>query len=269
MPQARRGYTLVEVMVALVLMAIISIATGFAMSMALRNDASARARTDAAEEARSVLSVLVKDLRNAYASSGNAASCFIASGGDEGEVLRLTTTNVRLRQVAPESDLLQEPPPQSDVGTVTYTLNHSEQTLYRTVSAEPIDEFGASPGPLNLLSRRVTGLTLRLVASDGSERSDWSYEATTGAAGAQDATLAQGDTELPTLAEVTVELAGDRGALHTASAMVNIITPSPQERGQAPAAASPPAAGGGQGTRRPRTARPHLPAHALAPGWRP
>lgn len=267
MTRTRRAYTLVEVMVALVLMAIISVATGFAMSMALRNDARARSRTDAAEEARSVLSVLVKDLRNAYASAGNPSSCFIASGGDEGEVLRLTTAHVRLRRLAADEELLQAPPPQSDVGTVIYTLNHSDQTLYRTVSAEPMDELGASPSPSDLLSRRVTGLTLRLVASDGSERPDWSYQAAIEPAAASEGAT-QGDTELPATAEITVELAGDRGALDTASAMVKIITPTPQERGQAPVAASSSASGGGQGMRRPRPALPHLPVHALAPGWR-
>lgn len=264
-----RGYTLLEVMVALVVFAIISVATGFAMSMALRNDARVRSRTDASEEARSVLSVLVKDLRNAYASAGNSNSCFVATGGDDREVLRLTTSNVRLRR-PPTSDATLEtpPPPQSDVVIVTYFLNHSEQTLYRTVTPEPSDDTAAEPPGADLLSRRVTGLTLRLVSSDGSDRSEWSYEPATAAIGAADAATAQGDTELPVMVEVTVELAGRAGAMNTASAMVKIITPTPQERGQAPATAATPSTGSRMAPVAARAAA-GLPAHPAAPGWRP
>ncbi|MCX6359116.1 MAG: prepilin-type N-terminal cleavage/methylation domain-containing protein [Armatimonadetes bacterium] len=264
-----RGYTLLEVMVALVVFAIISVATGFAMSMALRNDARVRSRTDAAEEARSVLSVLIKDLRNAYASAGNSNSCFLATGGDDGEVLRLTTSNVRLRR-PPTSDAAPEapPPPQSDVGIVTYYLNHSEQTLYRTVTSEPSDDMATEPPGADLLSRRVMGLTLRLVSSDGSDRSEWSYEPATAATGAADTATAQGDTELPVMAEVMVELAGRAGATNTASAMVKIITPSPQERGQAPATAATPSTGTRKAAIGARAAK-GLPAHPGAPGWRP
>src|SRR5437588_398064 len=92
----RRGYTLIETLIALIIFALVSAATGFALSAAIRGQDAVQKRADEMQEARAVLSTLSKDIRAAYASAGNTNTFFVASGAETGVILTFTTLNHRI-----------------------------------------------------------------------------------------------------------------------------------------------------------------------------
>jgi len=59
--RGRRGYTLVETLVAMMMFALISAATTFALNVAIRGQRAAQRKADEIQEARTVLSMLSRD----------------------------------------------------------------------------------------------------------------------------------------------------------------------------------------------------------------
>ena len=80
----RRGFTLLEVMVALVIFGIITIALSNAMSAAMRARLLAEQRQDDSASVRAVFSILGRDLQGAYGSVYDPNSIFVTGGGGSG-----------------------------------------------------------------------------------------------------------------------------------------------------------------------------------------
>lgn len=72
----QRGFTLIEMLVALVMLALITVATAYALTAGLRAQADMRRRADSADEARALLAIIARDLQAAYASADNPGAVF-------------------------------------------------------------------------------------------------------------------------------------------------------------------------------------------------
>src|SRR5438094_419748 len=125
--RARRGYTLVETIVAMLIFALISAATTFALNTAIRGQRTAQRKADEIQEARTVLAVMSRDFRGAYASKANPNTFFVSNGSDNAPSVSFTTLTHHV--YAPLADSSGNPidpttiPPQSDVSVVHYSYD--------------------------------------------------------------------------------------------------------------------------------------------------
>src|SRR5258708_24227453 len=78
--QRTAGFTLLEVLVSMIIFAFITLASGFALSTALRSQATMRDRADMLQEIRGIAAVMRADLRFAYASTNNPNTMFVTAG---------------------------------------------------------------------------------------------------------------------------------------------------------------------------------------------
>jgi prepilin-type N-terminal cleavage/methylation domain-containing protein len=265
------GYTLIEVLVAMIIFAIIASATGFAVSMALKSQHGIRLRTDELQEARTVLNVITRDLRSAYASAGNQNTLFLAGGNESGTLLTFTTLAHRIvdpnrGNATTQTDQVQANP-QSDIAIVQYSFAPETGTLSRLESAIPNpDTLVQSDRPDSVLSRHVRTVTFQfLVDPTTGFRQEWNYitpqpsqtGTQTGAAGAgvtaaaSTTTQTNGDTTLPQSVQVLIEFIDSEGIPRQYSTVVMLPATQPQPIGQKPDAAivplQPTPTGGGPG----------------------
>lgn len=247
---ASTGYTLVEMLVALVMFAMISVATAFLMSGALRGNAMLTERTREAQEARALLNVISRDLRSAFAVTGSPATYFVATGADSGPVLQFTTLASRLMpDLAVMAGLSNADSvlPQSDILQVTYDYDPSTHVLSRLTSALTGLDTLPEPGqPEYILSRRVALITFTFVDASGNVRNDWNLQ-TAATSGTDQVDTTGLDTTLPS--QILVELELDRSSGETIYLSTRVVPANitPQPAGQRPAEPQQPAgdAGGG------------------------
>lgn len=243
-----RGYTLIEMLVALIIFALISVATGFMMSSALRGQAQLAARTSEAQEVRALMALLTRDLRSAYVVTGSPSTYFVASGADSGPMLQFTTLAPRLMQ-DPYALLQtydeQEQRPQSGVIQVTYDYDPATQVLSRmTTSLPSVDAIPEAGAPDWIISRRVALLSFSFVDADGNVRTEWNYQTPqTDETGAQLDTSSY-DTTVPIRVDVELELERGTGETVVFRTSIALENATPQPAGQRPPA---PAAGPGEG----------------------
>src|SRR5258708_31097197 len=178
----RRGYTLIEVLIAMVIFAVITAATSFAVTVALKSQQGIRLRTDELQEARSVLNVLTRDLRAAYASDGNQNALFLAGGNESGTLLTFTTLSHKIDDPsrttsAAQTDQTQTAPPQSDIGIVQYSFAPDTGQLSRLETAVPNpDTLPQAGGPETVLSKHVRSVSFQfLVDPSTGFRQEWNY----------------------------------------------------------------------------------------------
>jgi prepilin-type N-terminal cleavage/methylation domain-containing protein len=258
-----RGYTLIEVIIAITLFAIIMMAVSLSVNAAFSASKASQERQQEANDARGVFHFLLQDLEAAFISSVNPASVFIGSGGStsgltgNSGVLTLST-KVHL---LPSAGLMTEgstqsapaPPqagagmPQSEVELVRYEFNRSEGTLSRiTLPVPNVGSVTQMPAqPETLIARNVQEINLRFWDKENRVwRPNWDYQQRNQAqsndqqSGQQN--TATGDSTLPSAVEITVLIRRESGEITPFVTTVPIISPEPIQ--QTP----PPNSGGNQ-----------------------
>jgi Tfp pilus assembly protein PilV len=197
----RRGFSLLEALLALVIFTLISFAISLALSAVFQAQKSAQRREDEASTVRAVFGFLSRDLSAAFISTKNPACVFVgngAVGGGGGQrasnsLLTLTTLTHRIEMEtgsATGSNLLNANNangsnsagmalPQADFMLVRYDHDPNSGMLYRTTSTVPNLEViqQATPTPQSLLADRVVDVTLRFWDSEQQTwRTDWDYQ---------------------------------------------------------------------------------------------
>src|SRR5258708_5508584 len=239
----RRGYTLIEVLIAMVIFAVITAATSFAVTVALKSQQGIRLRTDELQEARSVLNVLTRDLRAAYASAGNQNTLFLAGGNESGTLLTFSTLSHKINDPSRNSstgqtgqtgqpDQTQTAQPQSDIGIVQYSFDPQTGQLSRLETAVPNpDTLPQAGGPETGLSKHVRSVSFQfLVDPSTGFRQDWNYvtqppstgasSGTGGQNNTQAAVQATGDTTLPQSVQIQIEFVNGEGISRQYSTVV-------------------------------------------------
>jgi prepilin-type N-terminal cleavage/methylation domain-containing protein len=227
----RPGYTLIELLAALVLLAVISGGITMSFNTSLRAFGSVREQVGWSDERRALVERLQADLRSVWLRPGSQTTWFLGLDAENdaslavvevhGDMLEFTTT----RPVSPDAvleDLGTEGTagPQSDVAQVVWGLETGVDgglELVRWERTPPDPETSlmtqqteaiVSPGIRTVVSRRVTGLQLRYF--DGIEWLDgWDSageEQTTG----EEAAPAP-EVGLPLAIEVALYLSGVPG----------------------------------------------------------
>lgn len=243
------GYTLIEMLVALIMFALISLATGFLLTSALRGQANMRRQAADAQEARALMELITRDVRSAFAVTGSPSTYFVATGADSGPILQITTLASRLRPELTMTGVYdptaETSAPQSGIVQVTYDYDPDTRVLSRLATTLPGSESYPEAGqPDWIISRRVQSIVFSFVDADGNVRNEWNYQ--TPAQGTEGTDVSGSyDTTLPVRVDVELELAyGDYESVlfRTSIALANA---EPQPAGQTPPA--PPAAPGGEG----------------------
>ncbi len=234
----RRGFTLIEVLVALVIFGIITVALSFTFDTALKTQVANTRRLEELGAVRSVFDYMTRDIQQAYASSTNPAAVFIASSGQSGGqgasngLLTLMTRGNRLVSDATTGTssgpaAVDSSLPQSETAMVRYDFDPQARTLSRTVVGVPSLQAiqQATTGSDSVMSGLIYDVVLRFWdPTMQSWRNDWDYEqqnqqaaaatsasptgaATDPTAAATSATSSDtGDTTLPGSVEVTLTI---------------------------------------------------------------
>lgn len=259
---SRRAYTLIEMLIALVVFAIITTATGFALTAAMRGQQEARQRADDLQEARALFGVLSRDLRAAFASASSPTTFFVADGSGDRPTLTFTTLNGRIDPGTVGAAGLtgsgatgRPTAPQSDVAVVSYRFDPDRQTLSR--ASTPIPDPGALPPsdlPDTLLSQRVRAISFQFLDPENGLRPDWQFtneqarqqigQPGSAPGGAASTTS---DVRLPQAVQVMIEMESATGRPLTFTTTIALTTPEPLPAGQTPEEDAPSGGGGGNG----------------------
>jgi len=176
----------------MLMFALISAATTFALQAAIGGQRAAHRKADEIQEARTVLAIMSRDFRGAYASKANPNTFFVSSGSDTAPSISFTSLTHRL--FAPLTDSSANPvdpttiPPQSDVSVIHYSYDPSTAELGRIETSVPnpdlinqLDTLGSTGNDLIAASakaeypvprphqRRTLGLELHDSASHYAE----------------------------------------------------------------------------------------------------
>lgn len=182
-----RGFTLLEVLVAMVIFGILTIALSAALSGSLRSHVLAEQRQDDSENVRGLFAILGRDLQCAYGSKNDPNSMFIAGGSGQnsaGNALlmlstqthRITTSDANVDPAAGQSGTNGSPSlgtvngaqggndaPQQPTEFVRYDLDPQSGTLSRLTQTIPNLQTlqSATPGPENVIAGSIVSLTLQ------------------------------------------------------------------------------------------------------------
>jgi type II secretion system protein J len=166
-PGRSRGFSLIEVMVALVLTALVTVGISMALRTGLDASDRIRERSDAHAEARSALHTLATDLRAAFLSGVNTEETyFTAEAAAPGaSFLRFTTLSYRRSGGSTPA----AGGPRSDAVQVEYSLQPSPSGGPSTLIRRErwLTEMGQ--GERETVCDRVASLRLRYLADDGSQ----------------------------------------------------------------------------------------------------
>ena len=242
------GYTLIEMMVAIIMFALISVATAFLLTAALRGQADLRRTAADAQEARALLSVITRDLRSAFVVTGSSSTYFVATGADSGPILQFTSLASRLMPEPtgtgssdPYSSLIM---PQSGTVQISYDYDPDTMVLSRVATTLPGGESYPESGlPDWILSRRVQSLSFTFVDADGNTRNEWNFQNAASEVGGE--VSGSYDTTMPVRVDVELELTQGTAESVLFRTSIALANAEPQPAGQAPPAA--PAQGGGGG----------------------
>lgn len=268
----RAGFTLLEVLVALVIFATITVALSLSFDTAFQVQVVNGRRQKAMADVRVVFDFLTRDIQQAYASSGSSAAVFLVGGsatgsqsgqtGVNGGLLTLMTRNNRIQNTA-SGDSRQnvvnsatDSPPQWDAALVRYDFDPQSRTLTRSVSSAPsLNALNqATPGPTGTIATNVESITLRLYdGTNQSWRTDWDYEqqnqqsstggtSGAGSTGASSGTgssnsstnSSTGDAYLPAQVEVTVVLRQEDGSQVSCMATIPVVAQTPLDTQKPP-----------------------------------
>lgn len=276
------GYTLLEMLVALVIFGIITLATGTAMRAALVAQTNTRQTIDEQGEVNALFSVLSHDLRMAYASQGNTQTLFVLPGAQDGVLLTFSSLSHRLisrtssnssdtsynspSTVMPTTGNVQETAPQSDMSLIRYHFSMQTHELRRAESATPSldtlpwqDEAGTGSASITasqtvqdrLLSGHVAALTFTCTDPMAGDRTEWNYMVSANVSSSTGGSIisqgsALNDTYLPVAVKITATMIKTDGSTRDYSTSVALAMAQPQPKGQVPAAPATARSGNGQ-----------------------
>lgn len=258
------GFTLLEALVAIIMLAAIMAALTLALSTALRAQQTAQTQQERMGTVRAVFALIARDVQAALASNNNPACVFMATPPGAGNtnassLLTLTTLTHRIDSHDPNvngetSGLSAVPPqnansdsPQADFALVRYVFAPNGGTLTRTVSAVPNLQTltQSTPSPKDTVAQNLQDVHLRFWDPNQQMwREDWDFEqqnqqsaqGQNGQTGVSSNSLANnsttgnansgsGDTSLPSAVEITVTLGSKEGALASYSTTIPVLTP--------------------------------------------
>ena len=205
-PSGRSGFTLLEVLVALVIFGIITLALSGAMTAGLRGRVLAEQRQEDSETVRGLFSTLGRDLQSAYGSMYDPNSLFMTAGSgggmgqssSSGALLTLSTQSHRITTTDSGVDPTVDPgqsgagsspfssaqngsndPPQQSVALVRYDLNPQAGTLSRheqlVPNAQTIQQ--ATPNPQDIVANNIVSLKIQLWDPNTQAwRDSWDFE---------------------------------------------------------------------------------------------
>lgn len=267
---ARRGFSLLEALLALVIFTLISFAISLALSTVFQAQAAARRREEEAEVVRAVFGFLTRDLSAAFASASNPAAVFVAGGAAlpgtpqraSGSLLLLSTLAHRIdftdgQTAAAGSSAVTMP--QADFMLVRYDYDPATGSVFRTTATVPNLEVieRLQPSPEALLAERVTGLLLRFWdAEQRGWRTDWNYQQRNRQQQTPDGNnpaelqteVITGDTGLPAAVEITLTLARKDGTTGIYTTTVPVAASQPFAPATAPTGTSPATTGAPAGS---------------------
>lgn len=260
------AFTLLEALVALIILGVLSVALSTALATALRAEEAAGEHADTAAESRAIFGALSRDLEAAYASPFSPASVFIGSGGTgaqssglpPGTLLTLTTMDAPITfSPAGQAGSSADWQPQDNVALVSYRLDTGSGRLERVSVNTPSPQSltTGTAAPQFLIGSGVLSLQLQFWDPTQNDwRATWDYEqanqsSTNGGAGqasgsaasGQSSAATQGDAQLPPAVQVTLVLQVSNGSQDTYSTVLPVCAPFPMD----PSAVSGPSAGGG------------------------
>jgi prepilin-type N-terminal cleavage/methylation domain-containing protein len=210
-PAYKRGFTLLEMLVSMVILALLVITMTTLVDSATRLWRSSEGRTDACREARAALSVLARDLRNAVAGTNASLIKFNLQAGAANTNYG---SNVFFLASLPYS--AQETNSKSDVCEVGYflaldrtpastnkTLNlyryfrDSNQTFSNLASGILFANIATGESGEELLARNVVGMTIKPVSANSGAWADFAPSS---------------NAPLPAIVEITVTAIGGETA---------------------------------------------------------
>lgn len=282
--RARRGFSLLEALLALVIFALISFALSMALSAVFQAQAAAQRRENEANTVRAVFGFLTRDLSAAFISTHNPASVFIANGGQgnasgqssAGSLLTLTTLAHRIQMddtaIAGAANTTDSSAaqgmPQADFMLVRYDHDPASGMLYRTISTVPnLEAIGqVTPTPEATLADNVVNLTLRFWdAEQRAFRTEWDYQqqnqaqqdpAQTGAPPNAALNTGSGDATLPAAVAIEMTLRRKDGTTAVFTTTVPVVAPRPASSAAPQATTDPNALLGGAGAGNPLSQGP-------------
>jgi prepilin-type N-terminal cleavage/methylation domain-containing protein len=259
----RQGFTLLEMLVAMIILAIITLATSFSLSTSLIGYDKVQAKAEDMQEARALFRTLSNDLRAAYVSEANPHTMFIATGEQSGTLLTFSTLANRIAvdpngQATSATD--QAYLPQSDLAVVSYSFDPTYGEVHRVATAVPNADTLPQPGQRgSLVAQRIQSITFEFVDPNQGLLTNWDLEvqdpATAAATGTSTAgstdtqatsAITSTNTQLPQAIRITATIVRRAGAT-TFSTTIPLLNTVPQPKGQAPAAATTPTTPGGGG----------------------
>jgi prepilin-type N-terminal cleavage/methylation domain-containing protein len=204
------GFTLLEVLVALVIFGVITVALSFTFETALKTQEANSRRIEEISAVRAVFDYMTRDLQLAYASSNSTASAFIAGASQSGPqsassggLLTFMTRGNRILNDAQSASAASGASntsgptaatttnPQSETQMVRYDFDPQAHTLTRSVVAVPNLQViqQTTPDPDSVISSLVDSISLRFWDPTAlSWRTDWDYEQQNQQSGATGAT---------------------------------------------------------------------------------
>ncbi len=244
------AYTLIEMLIALVMFAVITVATGFILTGAIRAREATQARVDEATEMRSLFGTLGRDLRATFVVANGANSYFVAPGNGSGTILTFTTMASRIA-LDPATDAAGPTAatgaarPQSDVWLVSYVFNPETGVLDRCVTRVPNpDTIPQEQVLVTEVARNLRSIEVVFPDPVNGDRSDWNYMVDTsttatgsgsGSTGATSSVTQTTDTTLPTSVQITVVRDSKTGSPVSQTFTVALMNSTPQPAGQKPA----------------------------------
>jgi general secretion pathway protein J len=171
----RRGFSLLEVLVALMLVGILVSGVGMALRTGLDASDRIRQRSDVHAEARGALDLLAADLGAAFLSGANTEETLFSAepAADAGDAPFLRFTTLSYRRSSAEAAARQES--RSDAVRVDYSLVRTPAGLATLVRRERwLTENG--PGEVTEVCAGVVGLQL-LYFDGGEPQEDWGADA--------------------------------------------------------------------------------------------
>ena len=186
---SRKGFTLLEALVAMVMLTVIMYAVTMALSVSLRAQTTSSQRQEESGTVRAIFGILGRDLQAACGSLNSPASVFMAggSGGKSATESLLTFTSLSGRiqaegldqPDAKSSDPSQPSAPQSDMALIHYEFDSLTGTLRRTVSQVPNLQAMMQPTTTEsegVLAREVQSIRLRFWDAENKNwREDWDF----------------------------------------------------------------------------------------------
>ncbi len=259
----RRGFTLLEVIIALTMFGVIMAAVSFAVSAVLQASQRSQQRLDSSTDARGLLSFISRDIQSTMVSTTDPSSVFIGNGGDGASksvgnmgALMFSTSLHRIDAPELDSAASESSPqpasanrqgissPQSDVEMVRYEFDPETKVVARQHVNVPSLSLLSQQTilPETIIARNVLDFRLRFWDAEKRQwRSSWDFQQTNqkkkrsqgnGQGGSGDpnssrGTELKGDDMLPSAVEVAITIAQVNAAPATYTTVIPIYMKQP------------------------------------------